>query len=293
VSGAGAGAQPAAASGTPAREALEGAITAIAAAGCESPRLDGELILAHVLGVSRERLLSDRGLRVSGPAVRAVQEAVRRRSAGREPLAYIIGRRHFRHIELAVDARVLVPRPETELLVEAALSLPFGARVLDVGTGSGAVALALAHERPDLEVAGSDVSADALEVARLNATRLGLELSWLHADLLGGVPDSFDAIVSNPPYVASEQLDVLAPEIVRHEPRRALDGGADGLEPIRELAAQLRGRERVRSCAIEVGEGQATPAAGLLREAGFGRVSTARDLAGIERIVCAQRERGR
>src|SRR5581483_5710461 len=179
-------------SGTPAREALEGAQTAIAAAGCETPRLDAEILLADVLGVTREQLLTDTSLRVQGEAVRAYQSAVRRRAVEREPVAYITGRRAFRNIELAVDRRALVPRPETELLVEAALALPPGASVLDACTGSGAVALATKQERPDLDVWGSDVSEPALALARENGARLGLEVSWLQADLLAGVPDVFD-----------------------------------------------------------------------------------------------------
>ncbi len=265
-------------------------MTAIAAAGCENPRLDAELLLAEVLGVGRERLLTDRDLRVAGPAVRALQAAVRRRAVEREPLAYILGRRHFRHIELAVDARALVPRPETELLVEVGLSLPSGARVLDVGTGSGAVALALAEERPDLDLSGSDISEEALELARDNAKRLGIGVSWLRADLLAGVPDSYDAILSNPPYVADSALGSLAPEILRHEPRQALAGGADGLTLICELVAQLREHPRACTVALEVGEGQAATVAALLADAGFERIGRLRDLAGIERVVKASRD---
>jgi release factor glutamine methyltransferase len=276
-------------SGTPVREALDGAVTAIGAAGCETPRLDAEVLLADILGVDRARLLTDRELAVAGPAVRAFQNAVRRRAVEREPVAYIIGRRGFRHIELRVDRRALIPRPETELLVEVALELPAGTRVLDVGTGSGAVALALAQERPDLRVSGSDVDADALQLARANGERLGSPVSWLRADLLDGVPDEFDAVLSNPPYVADGERAALAPEILRHEPPHALFAGADGLDAIRVLLAQLATRERPRMVALEVGERQALAVANLMREAGFALVRTERDLAGIERVVVGER----
>jgi release factor glutamine methyltransferase len=278
--------------GTPVREALDGAITAIGAAGCETPRLDAELIFAHVLGVPRERLLTDRDLAVSGPDVRALQNAVRRRAVQREPVSYITGMRAFRHLELAVDRRALIPRPETELLVEiAAAQLPAGARVLDVGTGSGAIALALADERPDLHVAGSDLSVDALALARANGERLGLGVEWLHADLLVGVPDAYEAILSNPPYVADTERALLAPEITRHEPPEALFAGADGLDCIRALIVQAAARERVRTIALEHGAGQAGAVAELTRVAGFPEVRSERDLAGIERVTIAVRRR--
>lgn len=276
-------------SGIPVHEALESASTAIAAAGCETPRLDAEVLLANVLGVDRARLLTDRELVVAGPTVRAFQDAVRRRAFAREPVAYITGRRGFRYLELRVDSRALIPRPETELLVEVGLTLPLGARVLDVGTGSGAVALALAHERPDLEVSGSDVDAGALDVARANAERLGLAVRWLRADLLAGVPDEFDAVLSNPPYVADGERAVLAAEILRHEPARALFAGADGLDVVRVLLAQLAARTRVRAAALEIGMGQAGTVAELMRAAGFGEVRAERDLAGIERVVVGRR----
>jgi release factor glutamine methyltransferase len=277
--------------GTPVRDALEGAITAIAAAGCETPRLDAELLLAHALGVPRERLLTDPDMVVSGSAVRTFQNAVRRRSVEREPVAYILGRRGFRRIELAVDARALVPRPETELLVEVGLGLPAGARVLDVGTGSGAVALALKDERPDLRVSASDVSTRALELAGENAERLGLDVNWLHADLLTDVTESFDAILSNPPYVAESERATLAPEILRHEPPGALFAGTDGLDTIRALLAQLAELGDVRFLALEVGAGQAQPVAELTRAARFDAIRFERDLARIQRVVVAERHR--
>jgi release factor glutamine methyltransferase len=275
--------------GTPVRDALDGAVTAIAAGGCQTPRLDAELLLAHALGVSRERLLVDPDLLVSGAAVRTFQDFVRRRSVQREPVAYILGRRHFRRLELTADPRALIPRPESELLVEVALTLPAGSRVLDVGTGSGAIALALKDERPDLQVTGSDLSEDALDLARSNADRLGLDVRWISANLLDGVPDEFDAIVSNPPYVRDADRASLAPEIVRHEPALALFAGPDGLDAIRALLAQASSRASARLLSLEVGAGQTTAVGELTRAAGFPSVRVERDLARIERVVVGER----
>jgi release factor glutamine methyltransferase len=271
--------------GVPVREALDSAVVALSAAGVDTPRLDAEVLLAHALGVDRLTLVTDRERRVEGPAVRAFQDAVRRRSVAREPVAYITGVKGFRHIDLAVDARVLIPRPETETLVEAALDLPRNSRVADVGTGSGAVALALKDERPDLDVIGTDTSADALAVARANATRLGLDVAFVEGDLLDGA-GAVDAVVSNPPYV--EDGAPLQPEIVRHEPAVALFAGADGLTVIRRLVAQAAASP-ARFVALEVGMGQASDVADVLRGAGFGEIVTRRDLAGIERVVAGRR----
>jgi release factor glutamine methyltransferase len=275
--------------GATVREALDSAVIAIAAAGSDTPRLDAEVLLAAALGLDRTALFLDPGRAVTGPAVRAFQDAVRRRSAGREPVAYITGTRGFRHIELAVDPRVLVPRPETELLVEVGVELLHrGARVVDVGTGSGAVALALASERPDLAVLATDSSADALTVARANAARLGLDgVVFAHGDLLAGVGEA-DAVLSNPPYVAERERATLAPEITRHEPPAALFAGEDGLDVIRRLvpAAAAAG---ARLLAIELGAGQAPAVAALLEQAGFGDVEARRDLARIERVVVGRR----
>jgi release factor glutamine methyltransferase len=275
--------------GTPVREALDSAVTAIAAGGCETPRLDAELLLADALGVSREQLLTDHDLVVRGPAVRVFQDAVRRRAVEREPVAYILGRRYFRRLELAVDRRALIPRPETELLVEVGLGLGAGARVLDLGTGCGAIALALKDERPDLRVYGSDISGAALELAELNARRLDLDVQWLHSDLLEESGE-FDAILSNLPYIADTERGVLAPEIVRHEPPQALFAGADGLDAIRALLAQVAALPDVRLVALEVGDGQASAVAELARAVDFQLLRFERDLARIQRVVVAERK---
>jgi release factor glutamine methyltransferase len=273
--------------GVPVREALDSAVVALSAAGVDTPRLDAEVLLAHALGVDRLVLVTDRDRRVEGPAVRAFQDAVRRRSVAREPVAYITGVKGFRRLDLHVDGRVLIPRPETETLVEAALDLPHGARVVDVGTGSGAVALALKDERPDLDVTGTDASADALAVARANAERLGLDVAFVAGDLLDGAgPGAVDAVVSNPPYV--QDGTPLAPEIERHEPPVALYAGADGLTVIHRLVAQVASSP-ARFVALEVGMGQAGAVAGVLRAAGFSAIDVRPDLAGIERVVAGRR----
>jgi release factor glutamine methyltransferase len=270
------------------RDALDGARTAIAAAGSPSPDLDAELLLADALGTTRAGIHADPQAPVAGAAVRTFSSHVRRRAALREPVAYIVGRRAFRRLELTVDARVLVPRPETELLVELALTLPRDARVLDCCCGSGAIALALADERPDLRVSGSDIDEAALAVAEANARRLGLDVGWRQADLLDGLPDDFDAVVANPPYVPSTVIAALEPEIARHEPRRALDGGPDGLEQLARLIGQAAAR-RLSTLILEHGDDQGDAVAALCCAAGFTDVSRHRDLAGRERAVRARR----
>jgi release factor glutamine methyltransferase len=263
---------------TSVRDALDSAVIALTAAGCETPRLDAEVLLAHALGVSRAELLADSGRGLTGAQARVFMDYARRRRE-LEPVAYIVGSQGFRWIELEVDRRVLIPRPETEFVVEAALGLPAGTRVVDVGTGSGAIALALKHERPDLVVSATDVSGDALDVARANAARLGLDVAFAEGDLLAGL--EADAIVSNPPYVA--RGDWVMPDVVRYEPHVALFAD-DGLSVIRRLVSQPVG-----FLAVEHGEHQAAAIEELMRAAGFGSVEHVRDLAGIERVAVARR----
>ena len=256
------------------RDALDAAVPAIAAAGCETPRLDAELLIADALGVDRAVLHAEPDLAIAGAQARLISERVRRR-VGREPVAYILGRQGFRHIELVVDSRALIPRPETELLVEVALELPEGARVHEVGTGSGAIALALLDERPDLVVSASDASPAAVELAQLNAARLGTPLPL---EAVSGLPaGDRDLVIANLPYVREDEWRGLQPEIRGYEPREALVSGADGLAAIRSLVAEAPAGTRL---ALEHSPGQAGAVRSLLRGA-----QTRRDLAGRERVT--------
>ncbi len=262
-------------------QALSDATATLSAAGCETPRLDAELLLSFVLRVGRERLVIDASAELDPSDLVRFEELVARREA-REPVAYILGRKPFRRISLAVDRRVLIPRPETELLVEVALSVRRGGRVVDVGTGSGAVALALKEERPDLSVVGADLSSDALDVARANAEALELDVEFLQSDLLEGVPGPFDAVLANLPYVA--EGSAVPPEIELYEPSLALFGGPDGMDIIRRLLTMT---DDVPLVALEMGLGEAV--AGLVSAAGFPSVEILPDLAGHERVVVGRR----
>jgi release factor glutamine methyltransferase len=264
------------------RDALDSAVIALTAAKVDSPRLDAELLLAGATGLSRAQIVSDPGRLLEPEEARAFAELARRRRE-HEPVAYLLGEKGFRRLDLKVDHRVLIPRPETEHLVEAAVAhLPQGARVVDVGTGSGAVALALKAERPDLEVLATELSPDALSVARANGALLGLAVRWLEGDLLAPLDGPVDAVVSTPPYVAD--ADPLPRDVADYEPALALFGGPDGLDAYRALvpAAAAAG---ARWVGLEVGDGQAAAVAALLRESGYVRTAADRDLAGIERVV--------
>jgi release factor glutamine methyltransferase len=262
--------------------ALGRATTRLAHAGCDTPRLDAELLLATALGVTRSRLVLDTEAELL-PREAERFEALLARRAGCEPVAYILGVKEFRRISLHVDRRVLIPRPETELLVEVGLGLEPGARVADVGTGSGAVALALKDERPDLEVLATDLSPDALAVATRNAAVLGLDVAFLEADLLDGI--SCDAALANLPYVPVGAP--LPPDVARYEPPIALFAGPDGFDLIRRLIDTLP--SDVRVVGLEIAPEHANAAATRLRRAGFDSIETLRDLAGHERVVVASR----
>ncbi len=270
------------------RDAVRLAADELAEAGCDTPRLDAELLLCEALGAgwSRARLLTSTGFALEAPGV-ARFEALLARRLSREPVAYILGRKDFRRLSLAVDGRVLIPRPETELLVEVGLTLPGGTRVADVGTGSGAVALALKDERPDLNVTGIDISQGALAVARENARRLRLAVDFVGGDLLD--EGCYDAVLANLPYVADG--DELSPEIERWEPPEALFAGSDGLEKIRRLTGRLdaSSARSVKLAALELAPAQAGTASALLASAGFRSVEVLRDLAGRERVLVGRR----
>lgn len=268
------------------RDALAGATDALGAAGVDSPRLDAELLLAEATGWERIRLAADPDAGIPPAAGRRFGEMVRRRLR-REPVAYILGRKGFRSIELSVDRRVLIPRPETELLVELAVELrPH--RVLDIGTGSGAIALAIASELSDCELIATDTSSAALDVARANAEHLGLahRVEFVEA-MLPVESGELDLIVANLPYVAEREWGRLEPEVTEWEPREALLAGPDGLDVLR--AAIPAAAPAAPALALEVGIDQAQAVGAMLFEAGFTTVETRADLAGIPRVVWGRR----
>jgi release factor glutamine methyltransferase len=250
------------------------------------------LLLCHATGWDRARIAAEPDLRLPVGASREFAAMVRRR-VRREPVAYILGRKGFRDLELAVDRRVLIPRPETELLVELALERR-PETALDVGTGSGAIALAVASELPGCEVTATDTSPSALGVARANAEQLGLGARVRF--LAGSLPaeEDFDLILANLPYVAETEWSSLQPEVTRWEPRQALLAGPDGLDAIRELIAAVAadsGRYAAvtnKAVALEIGAGQASAVEALMRDAGFVAIERRRDLAGIERVVIGE-----
>jgi release factor glutamine methyltransferase len=257
------------------REALDRGARRLLDAGIENARREAEWIVGHVLGLSRSGLYADATRELT--AVEAARaDGLFARRERREPLAYVLGEWDFRRLTLKTDARALVPRPETEVVVERVLALLGGLeapRVLDIGVGSGAIALALKDERPDARITAVDVSTDALDLARENAVRLGLDVE-LREQGVDAAAEGWDLVVSNPPYV--DTLDGLQPEL-DYEPRGALIG--EGFHERIARAAQTR------FLVFEVGDGQAAEVAEILEVAGYRDVRTTRDLAGLERVV--------
>ncbi|MFL5931739.1 MAG: peptide chain release factor N(5)-glutamine methyltransferase [Gaiellaceae bacterium] len=268
-----------------AREALREATATLQRAGVPSPDVDAEWLLAHVLGLRRSEL---HAASVDGELeeFRALVE----RRAEREPLAYILGEWGFRGLTLAVDPRVLIPRPETEIVVERSLALLEGVEapvVLDIGVGSGAIALAIADERPDARIVGTDTSRGALEVAKENRKRVGVgeRVRLVHGDLLAGEVGPFDLVVSNPPYIAPEDLEGLEPEL-QHEPPEALVGAGRHIVVAKAALEVLRPNAAL---VLEVGDDQSCDVSPFLVALGYQDVRVSADLAGRERILEGRR----
>jgi len=260
----------------------------LAARGSETPRLDAELLLAHALGRSRIELYTDLDRPLNADELDRYRELVARRSR-HEPVAYILGEWGFRRLTLKVDRRALIPRPETEMVVERCLALLRGTAapaVIDVGTGSGAIALALADEHPGARVTGIDVSPDAVALARENALRAPAPVELLEHDLLEGLPGGpYDLVVSNPPYVAAEELAHLMPDVRDWEPHVALVG-----EGVTEAVAAnaIRALRPGGWLVLEVGDGQAPETVALLERLGYRDPRVTPDLAGRDRVVEAR-----
>ena len=269
------------------RRALAGADEYLSRRGIERARFEAELIFSQTLGLSRIQLYLDLDRPLTPEQRERALELVARRGK-REPLAYVLGEWGFRRLTLKTDARALVPRPETEILVERALALIAELeepRVLDVGTGSGAIALAIADEHPGARLVAIDSSPGALELARENAEHCGLEIELRPGDIRAPVAGEFDLVVSNPPYVLPEELEALEPEVRDWEPREALVGVG--------VPEALAGRSRELLArggwlAVELGEGQQRAFAALLGDLGFATVTITPDLTGRERVVEAR-----
>ena len=273
-------------------ELLRWATDDFRARGIDSPRLDAELLLGLATGMTRIQLIVESKKELEPEQLAAFRELVKRRRA-REPIAYIRGQREFYGHEFRVDRRVLVPRPDTEALVETALArtrhVSLAMRALDLCTGSGCVAISLALDRPTSLVMATDASPGALAVARDNALRLGAyRVALRQGDLYAAVPPAcrFDVVTANPPYIATSDLPRLMADVRDFEPRLALEGGADGLELVRRVVAGARPFLVPRGVlAVEVGAGQAADTAALFERAGYDEVEIRRDYARIERVV--------
>lgn len=266
-------------------EVLKGATEYLAGRGIDTARVDAELLLARALGLSRIELYTQHDRPLTDAERTSARELVQRRGQ-REPLAYVLGDWDFRRLTLKTDRRALVPRPETEIVVERCLALLEGVetpRLADVGTGTGAIALALKQERPDAVVVATDISADALELARENAAANELDVRFVQGDLLEGIDGPLDLIVSNPPYVGAEELDALEPEVREWEPRGALVDAGQTLRLARDAQSVLTGW-----LVLEVHEERAKTLSDKLAKLGYQGVSIGLDLAGRERVLEAQ-----
>jgi len=269
-------------------------------AGIETARLDAEVLLGHALALTREEIVLAGDLRLLPEQVRRYKEFLLRRRR-REPIAYILGRQEFWSLDFHVTPDVLIPRPETERLVEIALELAreFSKAqpltILDISTGSGAIAVSLAKELPASMIWATDISGAALKIAGGNARRSGVadRIHFLHGDLFAPVDEAagrFDLIVSNPPYIRSEEIDTLEPEVSRWEPRGALDGGVDGLDFYRRIASQAFSYLAPRGAvALEIGADMGKEVANIFAEvANYADVSVYRDYADRDRVIVAQ-----
>jgi len=266
------------------------------AAGIDSPAIDARLLLEAAAGVTRVEIVTDPHRELEAEAVARLEDYLARREQ-REPVSHILGRKGFWKIMLGVNRHVLTPRPDTEVIVDLVLAaFPEHRRFsfLDLGVGSGAIALAILAERPLAQALGVDLSEEALAVARDNAANLGLErrIALLRGDWTQGLADaSFDLVVSNPPYIASDEIPSLDPEVRDHEPRLALDGGPDGLDAYRVLASEaLRVLRPDGLMAFEIGHTQAEAVSGILSGAGAQDVRVHRDLANRDRVVTASKK---
>jgi len=283
------------ASGMTVTEARRALTDAFRRAGLDSPELDARLLIGHALGLDHTGLVIEANRSLGGEEA-ATLVAIAARRIEREPVARIVGGKEFWGLALRVSKSTLVPRPETETVVEAALAAidEGGPRsralcIADLGTGSGALIVALLTELPNATGIATDISADALVMARDNARRLGLHARahFVASDFGAALARSFDLVVSNPPYIMSGDIAGLAPE-VRHDPRRALDGGADGLAAYRTIAGQATGLVKPQShLVVELGMGQEASVAALFRAAGLDPRPAHADLAGVPRALCA------
>jgi release factor glutamine methyltransferase len=268
-------------------EVLKGATEYLAGRGVDTARVDAELLLARALGLSRIELYTQHDRPLTDAERTAARELVQRRGQ-REPLAYVLGDWDFRRLTLKTDRRALVPRPETELVVERCLALLDGIeapRILDVGTGTGAIALTLKQERPDAIVVATDLSADALALAQENAEANELDVRFVEGDLLAGVDGPLDLVVSNPPYVGAEELAALEPEVRDWEPRGALADEGQTLRLARDARSVLDGW-----LVVEVHEERAQMLSDELAKLGYRKVAIGLDLAGKERMLEARWE---